>query len=99
MLPVTRFTSPPTSRIDAGGAVRAARFAEDQRYLEVASIVGAEVRITRHALRPDDLREDACSRLTRNLTVEEWKEYLGPAIPYRKTCPNLPFPPDYSGKK
>ena len=36
---------------------------------------------------------DACSRLTRNLTQEEWQQYLGGGIPlldrYRKTCPNL----------
>ena len=30
-----------------------------------------EVRITRHALRPADLIDDACSRVTRNLTIEE----------------------------
>jgi WD40 repeat protein len=100
-------THQETSRIDAGGAVRAARLTEGQRYLELATVLAStaerdvvtEVRITRHALRPDDLQEDACSRLTRNLTLEEWKEYLGPAIPYRRTCPKLPWPPDYSGKK
>jgi len=31
----------------------------------------------------------ACSRLTRNLTKEEWKQYLPDEV-YRKTCPNLP---------
>jgi hypothetical protein len=36
-----------------------------------------------------DLIELACLRLTRNLTQEEWKQYL-PGEPYRKTCPDLP---------
>jgi len=31
----------------------------------------------------------ACARLTRNLTKEEWKQYL-PDEPCRKTCPDLP---------
>jgi WD40 repeat protein len=39
--------------------------------------------------RNQDLIDLACSRLTRNLTQEEWKQYL-PGEPYRKTCPNLP---------
>jgi hypothetical protein len=34
---------------------------------------------------------DACSRLPRNLTRLEWRQYLGDE-PYRSTCPNLPVP-------
>jgi WD40 repeat protein len=44
--------------------------------------------VMRHLLRPDDLREEACARLTRNLTHEEWTRYIGDE-PYRKTCPKL----------
>jgi WD40 repeat protein len=40
---------------------------------------------------PDDLIAESCARLTRNLTLEEWKRYLGDE-PYRKTCPALPVP-------
>lgn len=43
--------------------------------------------------KPDDLIEATCRRLTRNLTREEWKQYL-PNEPYRKTCANLPGPED-----
>ncbi|HUI22363.1 MAG TPA: hypothetical protein VLZ74_15125 [Methylocella sp.] len=32
---------------------------------------------------------DACARLTRNLTVQEWKRYFDD-VPYRRTCPDLP---------
>jgi hypothetical protein len=31
----------------------------------------------------------ACERLTRNLTREEWRQYLVDE-PYRATCPNFP---------
>jgi len=40
---------------------------------------------------PEDMIRLACERLTRNLTREEWTQYLGDE-PYRATCPNLPIP-------
>ena len=42
--------------------------------------------------RTADLVAAACGRLPRNLTREEWREYLGEE-PYRATCPNLPALP------
>lgn len=39
--------------------------------------------------RVDDLISEACGRLTRNFTSEEWHMYFGDE-PYHKTCPNLP---------
>jgi WD40 repeat protein len=39
--------------------------------------------------RPADLIDDACGRLTRNLTWSEWRQYFGDG-PYRKTCANVP---------
>jgi WD40 repeat protein/energy-coupling factor transporter ATP-binding protein EcfA2 len=36
----------------------------------------------------EDMSERACSRLGRNLTIQEWNQYLGNQ-PFRKTCPNL----------
>ena len=38
---------------------------------------------------PEGLIAEACSRLTRNLTEEEWQQYLG-GEPYRETCSDLP---------
>jgi WD40 repeat protein len=43
------------------------------------------------AWRKDDLIADACSRLERNFTPDEWRNYLGDE-PYRETCPGLPVP-------
>jgi len=39
--------------------------------------------------RPEDLISLACSRLDRNLTPEEWGQYI-PGEDYRRTCPELP---------
>jgi WD40 repeat protein len=39
--------------------------------------------------RTDDLRAEACRRLTRNLSASEWQRYLG-ATPSHPTCANLP---------
>ena len=37
--------------------------------------------------RSEDLRDEACRRLTRNFDAEEWARYLGDR-PYRSTCQN-----------
>ncbi len=39
----------------------------------------------------DNLVADACSRIERNLTHEEWRAHLGD-VPYRPTCPDLLVP-------
>jgi hypothetical protein len=31
-----------------------------------------------------------CERVWRNLSIDEWSQYLGEGIPYERTCPNLP---------
>jgi WD40 repeat protein len=38
---------------------------------------------------PEDLINEACRRLNRNLTEKEWRQYF-PDEPYRKICSNLP---------
>ncbi len=40
------------------------------------------------SIRPDNLVADACKLASRNLTEEEWDQYLGD-VPYRRTCENL----------
>jgi WD40 repeat protein len=31
-----------------------------------------------------------CAIVNRNLSADEWKQYVGPGTPYRRTCPLLP---------
>lgn len=38
---------------------------------------------------PEDLIQQACSRLTRNLLQTEWRRYMDD-LPYHPTCPDLP---------
>jgi WD40 repeat protein len=34
--------------------------------------------------------DELCARVTRNLSMEEWRRYVGESIPYERTCPELP---------
>jgi hypothetical protein len=42
--------------------------------------------------RVETLADLVCSRVRRNLTLEEWRQLVGDPeqIPYQSTCPNLP---------
>ena len=84
------------SRMVLDGPVVAIRYPMESRDLLTASVGsgGHKVVVTRHLLRPQDLIEDACSRLTRNLTLDEWRQYVGAETPYHKTCPLKEPPPD-----
>jgi WD40 repeat protein len=31
-----------------------------------------------------------CTRVWRNLSMDEWRQYMGEGIPYERTCPTLP---------
>jgi len=69
--------------------VVSATFSPDGRRVGMAGGYNNEIRVV--LWHPEDLIAEACSRLTRNLTREEWRLYLGDE-PYRPTCPNLPVP-------
>ena len=88
------------SRINLDGRVKAMRFIGHDRILETASSGTLEseratsansdfVSLQQHLLRPEDLIQEACSRLRRNLTEEEWKQYWGYGA-YHRSCPQLP---------
>ncbi|MFN8459506.1 MAG: WD40 repeat domain-containing protein, partial [Anaerolineae bacterium] len=61
-------------------------FSPDRRFLWTGSADG-QVRLW--WWQPEDLIAQSCFRLTRNLTRQEWQQYLGD-LPYQPTCPNLP---------
>jgi len=42
----------------------------------------------------DHLESEACRTANRNLTCEEWRNYVGADKAYHKTCDALPGPPE-----
>jgi WD40 repeat protein len=64
---------------------RTLAFSPDARTLFIS---GSE-RSQRWDWQADDLILSACGRLSRNLTLAEWRQYMG-TEQYRKTCRNLP---------
>jgi WD40 repeat protein len=68
------------------GYVHSAAFSPDGRYLLTGY---AEHAAALWLWRSGDLREQACARLTSNLSHDEWKRWF-PKQPYRQICPNLP---------
>jgi len=74
------------ARVTHAARVRALACSLDGRYLATGSddhTAGVWL------WRPHDLTSEAASRLTRNLTDDEWRQYLADE-PYHKTCESLP---------
>ena len=74
------------AQLPDSGYLRAAAFSPDGRYL----LTGYDERSAALWLwRSADLRDQACARLTRNLSRDEWTLWFSKQ-PYRQICPNLP---------
>ena len=41
---------------------------------------------------PESWAKKACSIVNRNFSRTEWQRFIGDALPYQKTCPDLPVP-------
>jgi WD40 repeat protein len=78
-------TGQELERLVLGAEVSHVAFSPDGKYLATSSDDTARLWLWRR----DDLLAEACARLTRNLSQDEWRQFLG-AEPYRKTCPELP---------
>lgn len=61
-------------------------FSPDSRYL-VAACGDGELKVW--PTQPDLMADKICSELSRNMTEEEWKTYVGNDINYQNTCVNL----------
>jgi WD40 repeat protein len=80
------FTGARLAQLPDAGFLDAAAFSPDGRYL----LTGYQEHTAALWLwRSADLRDQACARLTRNLSRDQWTHWF-PKQPYRKTCPNLP---------
>ena len=75
------------ARLNIPGNVYAVVFSPDDNCV-VAGSGTSNAMVWRLSI--DDLVEEACKRLTRNLTSVEWNQYFDKK-PYRKTCSDLPL--------
>jgi WD40 repeat protein len=74
------------SQLTDAGYVRDIRFSLDGTQLLTGSTDNTAVL---WLWQTEDLRAEACKRLARNLSSDEWRQYLRD-LPYQRTCPNLP---------
>ncbi len=88
-------TGREVARLALGERVLGINFISGDRFLRAVS-GERDLHITQDLIRPSDLIADACSKLDRNLTREEWTTYLG-GLPYRESCRQLN--PAVSGKQ
>jgi WD40 repeat protein len=74
------------AQLPDAGYLRAAAFSPDGRYV----LAGYDERSAALWLwRSGDLRDQACARISHNLSHDEWERWF-PKQPYRKICTNLP---------
>jgi WD40 repeat protein len=88
-------TGEELARFSHAGWVEAVAFSPDQKRVLTASNDGTA---RAWLWSPDVMIREACSRLTRNLTAEEWVRYQG-REPRRKTCDALPLDTDRVGAR
>jgi WD40 repeat protein len=85
-------TGREVARLALGEPVFRVDFVLKGRFLRAVSgsdlISQRDSRATQDPIRISDLIADACSKLDRNLTREEWTTYLGD-LPYRESCQQL----------
>lgn len=74
------------ARLGHDERIHAVAFSPDGRFVATASM---DCTIQLRCWQTADLIAQACARLTRNLSYEEWRLYLADE-PYRKTCADLP---------
>ncbi len=84
-------TSPPEVVSGDGSPIRLLAVDLDDRWLLHASENG----ILRRRLADDaTMMEMICQRTHRNLRKREWKQHVGPKLPYECTCPQIPVTGD-----
>jgi hypothetical protein len=85
-------TGREVARVVHESVVEHVGFDAEDRYLLTISgeLLGSGDNLARaSAWRPADLIDEACKRLTRNLSLTEWNQYFE-KDPYRATCPDIP---------
>jgi len=83
-------TGEEIARMTQGGPVASVAFSPDGQRLATGSWDGT-ARVWK--IESENLVADACTRLSRNLTWDEWMSYIGEEEAYQRTCSNLPINP------
>jgi WD40 repeat protein len=78
-------TEPPVILADNEGFVLVMQFSPDGQMI-VSGESGGGNNLIGRASHADYLARDICSLITRNMTQEEWNQYVGKDIPLEKTC-------------
>ena len=78
------------ARVGHGGPVASVAFSPDGQWLATGSF-DETARVWK--IESGDLVAEACARLFRNLTWDEWVSYIGMEELYQRTCSNLPIHP------
>lgn len=76
--------TPIGNRIDASGLGAPLEFSSDDKHL-----VGFNS--SNYVVTPKGWSDIICKKLTKNMSLAEWNEWVSPDIPYKKQCENLPI--------
>jgi len=69
--------------------LRAVAIGPDGRFMASSGFDGQNYVLEVTEIRPDDPVAAACRKVHRNLTREEWRQYVGESEPYRPSCPQV----------
>ena len=84
-------TGNEVARMTHDGDVSSVAFSPDGKYI----VTGSDYRTARiWEWKAEDLIANACVNMPRNLTREEWRQYIGDVLPYQAVCENLPIEAD-----
>ena len=93
-------TRKEVARIAYEIAISSVAFGPDNKYLAVGGCENYERPYCYQGStvvslwQPADLANKACEFATRNLTRNEWEQYIGDALPYQAVCESLPIEPE-----
>ncbi len=71
---------------DHNQSVSSVAFTPDGKYLASGSFDNT---IRLWIAKTEDLAKMVCQKVLRNLTMQEWQQFMGNDIDYERTCPNL----------
>jgi hypothetical protein len=79
------------------GDVRSLVFSADGKYLVTGGADNVvkiwDLAYSLNSFPTRDIADMVCQKVWRNMTLDEWRKFVGVEIPYERTCPNLPIDP------